>query len=121
MGMFNAQRTIDYKGETFSLSLWDIWKKLHVNNEFSKMDNNKETSWKISTKFKIIFRVCFPCYALVLLVVYVGFVIDLTIEPSGNIWLVLINFIILCIPLLLIELLLALFVPLQYERVDTFV
>ena len=113
--MFKFSRKYKYQDTIYNLSLWDIWKKIHISNEYSKF---KETnfSWKVSTKFKALFRLCFACYAIILIALYTIFIIDLTIEPSGNLFFIFLNLLIMILPLFLIELGLTFLVPLQKKE-----
>ena len=110
--MFQFCRKYKYQDKIYNLSLWDIWKKIHISNEYSKLDKTNFL-WKISIKFKALFRLCFACYAIILIVLYVVFIIDLTIEPSGNLFYVFLNLLIMILPLIVIELGLTFLVPLQ--------
>jgi len=105
-------RRYRHKDKLYNLSLWEIWKKIHISNEYSTLIGSNFL-WKVSTKFQILFRLCFACYAIVLIILYTVFVIDLTIEPSGNLFYIFLNLLIMILPLFLTELALTLFVPLD--------
>jgi len=112
--MYTFSRKYKYQGHVYSLPWWELWKKIHISNEYSKI---KETnfSWKISQGFKALFRLCFACYAILLIILYTVFIIDLTIEPSGNLFYIFLNFLIIISPLCIIELGLILTVPIQVQ------
>ena len=113
--MFKFYRKYKYQDKIYNLSLWDIWKKIHISNEYSRF---KETDslWKVSTKFKALFRLCFVCYAIILIALYTVFIIDFTIEPSGNLFYIFLNLLIMILPLFLIEIGLTFLVPLQTKE-----
>jgi len=107
MNLFN--RRYRHKDKLYNLSLWEIWKKIHISNEYSTLIESNFL-WRVSIKFKTLFRLCFACYAIVL-IIFTAFVIDLTIEPSGNLFYIFLNLLIMILPLFLTELALTLFVP----------
>jgi len=113
--MFIVYRKYKYQNKVYNISLWDIWKKIHISNEYSKLKKTNSL-WKVSTKFKALFRLCFVCYAIILIALYTVFIIDLTIEPSGNLFYIFLNLLIMISPLFLIELGLTFLVPLQIQR-----
>ena len=113
--MSKLSRKYKYKDKVYNLSLWNIWKKIHISNEYSNLDKTS-LSWKISTKFKVLFRLCFACYAIILIALYAIFIIDLTIEPLGNLFYVFLNLLIMLLPLVLIEFGLTFLVPIQIKN-----
>lgn len=114
--MFKLSRKYKYQDEIYNLSLWDIWKKIHISNEYSNLDKINFL-WKISIKFKALFRLCFACYAIILIMLYTVFIIDLTIEPSGNLFYIFLNLLIMILPLIIIETGLTFLVPIKIKEI----
>lgn len=113
MSLFSKK--YQYQDKTYYLSLLVIWKKLHVSNEYSKI-NGTDLSWKISSRFKSLFRLCFVCYGI-LIALYLVFITSFTIDASGNLFYVFLNLFIIFFPLYLIELGMTYLVPLQVEKI----
>jgi len=86
------------------VSLFKIWKKIHFSNEYTQ--TREGSLWRVSTKFKLISKICFLCYGLVFAWFYLWYLQITMIDTSGNILLVMLNLIALLMPLFVVELML---------------
>ncbi len=113
--MFKFCRKYKYLEKIYCLSLFDILKKIHISNDYSRLKNT-EFLWRVSTKFKILFRFCFICYALFLMFIYSVFVVNLIIDASNNLFYIFVNLLILFLPLIILELILIFLIPIEVMK-----
>ena len=97
------------------LPLWEIWKKIHVTNDYTTIGDNN-ISWRVSAKFKLFFRLCFVCYAVALIVIYATIIPKVIIDASGNLFYVLVNLVVLISPLIVIEFAVVFLVPIEITK-----
>ena len=99
------------------VSIWEIWKKIHISNEYTE-SLKTGSQWRISSKSKIFFRLCFFCYGVIFALLYLFYILHMTIDPSGNLFYIFLNLVIAAIPLILIELVLIFTVPIECKQKD---
>jgi hypothetical protein len=97
------------------ISIWQIWKKIHFSNEYTKT-NNDGTLWRVSSKYKLFLRLCFFCYGFVYVLFYLWYLEHMTIDANGRILIVLLNLFISIIPLIVIEIILLFTVKIECKK-----
>lgn len=99
------------------ISIWDVWKKVHITNIYTETVN-KKSSWRISSKFKLFSRLCFLCYGIVYVWLYFKYLFYMTIDADGKLSYVFLNLIIAFFPLIITEIILLYTVGIECEKKD---
>ena len=97
------------------ISIWEIWKKLHITNTYTKTVN-KNSLWRISSKFKLYSRLCFFCYCIVYVWLYFEYLLHMTIDTDGKLLYIFLNLFILLFPFILTEFILLFTVSIECEK-----
>jgi len=96
------------------ISIWQIWKKIHLLNEYTKTNNG--TLWRVSFKFKLFLRLCFFCYGFVYILIYLWYLEHMVIKANGELLIVILNLFISIIPLIVIEIILLFTVKIECKE-----
>jgi len=102
------------------ISLLSVFGKIHASNNYS--DCLKcAGSWRVKSNIKAIFRLCFLCYMLLYILVYYflgDYLIGALSNKTNSIISIIYNVFILALPILLVEILFAIWVPLECKKSD---
>jgi len=99
--MFNLNRKCNCCKENEKVSIFEIGKKLLIENSFSETKKHG-SRWKISSKFILFYKLCFPCYGVLFALVYLKYILEFTTDTNGNLFLVFLNMIIILLPIIII-------------------
>ena len=94
------------------IPVFSIWKKLHFSNEFTYI-SQLNIYWKLSSRFIFLLGLLWPLYGIVLILFYMFYLSHMILDTYGYLFMVGINFIIILLPIILIDILLVFMINIE--------
>ena len=110
------KRKIKFNNKEYAIEIYSIWYKSAIENNFTKL---KDIKWRLSLSYINIMRICYMCKWV--LYIFLFFLLAMSIEHMPwhkydiNLFFVFLNMLVLIGPIILIELIIMYFIPIEVE------
>jgi len=110
------KRKIKFNNKEYAIAIYSIWYKSSLENNFNKF---KDIRWRLSLSYINIMRICYMCKWIIYIFLFVLLAMSMNHMPWAkydiNLFFIFLNLIVLIGPIVLIELIIMYFVPIEVE------